>query len=313
MVRVGAGTHVYEQVEDWEKLPEGWVLGQTAIVTDSQDRVYLFNRGDHPLIVLDRDGNFLDSWGEGQLPDAHGMFIDGDDNLYMPVKNSHVVLKYRPDGNLLMTLGEWDKPSDTGWSGNVSDPALRAAGPFNRPSDIALNAKGDLYIADGYGNARVQKCSADGKLQFSWGAPGKTEPGEFHVPHGVWVHTDGRVFVADRENNRIQIFDANGKFLHTWTHLGATQNLFITSSDEMWIITHRNNIENLTYDTLAGRIMKIDLPTGKILGAMESPGHWIHKSQAGEIFIGSLTGNVFRWYPGWLKRGLGVDEGITDP
>ena len=79
------------------------------------------------------------------------------------------------------------------------------------------------------------------------------------------------------------------------------------------IITHRNNIENLTYDTLAGRIMKIDLPTGKILGAMESPGHWIEVSQAGEIFIGSLTGNVFRWYPGWLDRGLGVDEGITSP
>ena len=116
MVRVGAGIRVYEQLETWENLPEGWVLGQTAIVTDSQDRVYLFNRGDHPLIVLDRDGNFLNSWGEGQLPDAHGMFIDADDNLYMPVKNSHVVLKYRPDGNLLMTLGEWDKPSDTGWS-----------------------------------------------------------------------------------------------------------------------------------------------------------------------------------------------------
>ena len=121
MVRVGAGIRVYEQLETWENLPEGWVLGQTAIVTDSQDRVYLFNRGDHPLIVLDRDGNFLNSWGEGQLPDAHGMFIDADDNLYMPVKNSHVVLKYRPDGNLLMTLGEWDKPSDTGWSGDYSD------------------------------------------------------------------------------------------------------------------------------------------------------------------------------------------------
>jgi len=96
-----------------------------------------------------------------------------------------------------------------------------------------------------------------------------------------------------------------------WTHLGATQNLFITPSDEMWIITHRNNIENITYDTLAGRIMKIDLATGRILGAMESPGHWIEMSQAGEIFIGSLTGNVFRWYPGWLDHGLGVDEGIT--
>ena len=197
--------------------------------------MYLFNRGDHPLIVLDREGNFLNSWGEGQLPDAHGMFIDGDDNLYMPVKNSHVVLKYKPDGNLLMTLGEWDKPSDTGWSGNYSDPAVRAAGPFNRPSDIALDAKGDLYISDGYGNSRVHKFSADGKLQFSWGEPGKTGPGEFHVPHGVWVHTDGRVFVADRENNRIQIFDADGKYLDEWGGLARPCDIYIDQDDVLYV------------------------------------------------------------------------------
>jgi len=103
MATVGKGKYTYELVPNWEKLPEGWVLGQTAIVTDSQDRVYLFNRGEHPLIVLDRDGNFLTSWGEGQLPDAHGMYIDAEENLYMPLKNSHAVLKYDPKGNLLMT------------------------------------------------------------------------------------------------------------------------------------------------------------------------------------------------------------------
>ena len=235
MVRVGASTRVYEQLESWEKLPEGWVLGQTAIVTDSQDRVYLFNRGEHPLIVLDREGNFLNSWGEGQLPDAHGMFIDGDDNLYMPVKNSHVVLKYNPDGNLLMTLGEWDKPSDSGWSGNVNDPAVRAAGPFNRPSDVALDSNGDLYISDGYGNSRVHKFSADGKLQFSWGEPGKTGPGEFHVPHGVWVHTDGRVFVADRENNRIQIFSPEGEYLDQWTGLARPCDIYIDEDEVLYV------------------------------------------------------------------------------
>ena len=235
MVRVGAGARVYEQVEDWEKLPEGWVLGQTAIVTDSQDRVYLFNRSDHPLIVLDRDGKFLNSWGEGDLPDAHGMFIDADDNLYMPVKNSHVVLKYSPDGNLLMTMGDWDKPSDTGWTGNVNDPAKQAAGPFNRPSDIALDASGDLYISDGYGNSRVHKFTSDGKLLFSWGEPGKTGPGEFHVPHGVWVHTDGRVFVADRENNRIQIFDAEGKYLDEWGGVARPCDIYIDEDEILYV------------------------------------------------------------------------------
>ena len=235
MVRVGAGARVYEQVEDWEKLPEGWVLGQTAIVTDSQDRVYLFNRSDHPLIVLDRDGKFLNSWGEGDLPDAHGMFIDADDNLYMPVKNSHVVLKYSSDGNLLMTMGDWDKPSDTGWTGNVNDPAKQAAGPFNRPSAIALDASGDLYISDGYGNSRVHKFTSDGKLLFSWGEPGKTGPGEFHVPHGVWVHTDGRVFVADRENNRIQIFDAEGKYLDEWGGLARPCDIYIDEDEILYV------------------------------------------------------------------------------
>ena len=235
MVRVGAGARVYEQVEDWEKLPEGWVLGQTAIVTDSQDRVYLFNRSDHPLIVLDRDGKFLNSWGEGDLPDAHGMFIDADDNLYMPVKNSHVVLKYSPDGNLLMTMGDWDKPSDTGWTGDVNDPAKQAAGPFNRPSDIALDASGDLYISDGYGNSRVHKFTSDGKLLFSWGEPGKTGQGEFHVPHGVWVHTDGRVFVADRENNRIQIFDAEGKYLDEWGGLARPCDIYIDEDEILYV------------------------------------------------------------------------------
>ena len=91
MATVGSGKYTYELVEDWAKLPDGWTLGQTGIVTDSQDRVYLFNRSDHPLIVLDRDGNYLTSWGEGVLTAAHGMFIDGDENIYLPVINSHVV------------------------------------------------------------------------------------------------------------------------------------------------------------------------------------------------------------------------------
>ncbi len=236
MATVGAGRYTYELVEGWGKLPEGWTLGQTAIVTDARDRVYLFNRSDHPLIVLDREGNFLASWGEGVLTDSHGMYIDGDGNLYMPVKNSHVVLKYSPEGNLLMTLGTWDGPSDTGWSGDYLDTVARAAGPFNRPSDVALSPSGELYISDGYGNARVHKFTPDGSLLFSWGAPGKTGPGEFHVPHGVWVHTDGRVLVADRENNRIQIFSLDGEFLAQWTDLARPCDIFIDADETVYVV-----------------------------------------------------------------------------
>ena len=235
MATVGTGKYTFELIEDWAKLPEGWVLGQTGIVTDSDDRVYLFNRSDHPLIILDRDGNFITSWGEGVLDDAHGMYIDSDENIYLPVKNSHVVQKYDRSGNLLMTLGEWYKPSDTGWSGNTEEPALRAAGPFNRPSDVSISPDGYLYISDGYGNARVHKFDKDGNLLNSWGAPGKTEPGEFHVPHGVWVHTDGRVFVADRENNRVQIFTQEGEFLTQWTGFARPCDFFIDDNNVVFI------------------------------------------------------------------------------
>ncbi len=235
MATVGTGKYTFELIEDWAKLPDGWVLGQTGIVTDSQDRVYLFNRSDHPLIVLDRDGNFITSWGEGVLDDAHGMHIDEDENLYLPVKNSHVVQKYDRDGNLLMTMGEWYKPSDTGWSGITEEPALRAAGPFNRPSDVSISPDGYLYISDGYGNARVHKFDKDGTLLNSWGEPGKTEPGEFHVPHGVWVHTDGRVFVADRENNRVQIFTQEGEFLTQWTGFARPCDFFIDENNVVFI------------------------------------------------------------------------------
>jgi len=144
---------------------------------------------------------------------------------------------------------------------------------------------------------------------MSWGKRG-AGPGEFNTPHSIQVDAKGAVYVSDRENNRIQIFDPNGKFLRQWTHLGATQGMRITSAGEMWIITHRDNIENITYDTLAGRIMKIDRATSKILGAMESPGHWIEVTPSGELFIGSLTGNVFRWYPGWMEKGAGPNEGL---
>jgi len=235
MATVGTGKYTYELVEGWGRLPDGWSLGQTGIVTDSQDRVYLFNRSEHPLIVLDRDGNFLTSWGEGVLTAAHGMYIDADENIYLPVIDSHVVLKYSSAGHLLMTLGTWNQPSDTGWSGNASDPVQRAAGPFHRPSDVAISPGGDLYISDGYGNARVHKFSGDGNLLMSWGRPGKAGPGEFHVPHGVWVHTDGRVFVADRENNRIQIFTPDGEFLTQWTGFSRPCDFYIDQDETIFV------------------------------------------------------------------------------
>ncbi len=285
--------------EEPDTMPDGWKFGRVSSVTvDKQGEVYVFHRGDKadPIIVFDGEGRYLRSWGKGMFGNEHGMRADPDGNIWVTDNGNHQVFKFDREGELLLTLGE-------------KGVAGEDASHFDRPTDIAFAPTGEIYVSDGYGNARVVKFSKEGKYIKAWGKHG-TGPSEFETVHSVGVDSKGTVYVSDRENNRIQIFDADGKYLKEWNHLGATQNLFITPEDEMWIITHRDNIENITYDTLAGRIMKIDIKTGKILGAMESPGHWLHRTPDQQIFIGSLTGNVFRWYPGWLDKGLGRDEGL---
>jgi streptogramin lyase len=221
-----AHTLRYEVVEEWGSLPDEVTLGQTGIATDSNDNVYLFNRGSHPLIVLDPEGGYVTSFLDSRLTDAHGIFIDAADRVYLPVKNAHLVLVLTRDGTTVRTLGERDVPSDTGYSGRFGDPLARSAGPFNRPTDVAVGPNGDIYVSDGYGNARVHRFSADGDLLQSWGEPGAA-PGQFAVPHAIWAHSDGRVFVADRENNRIQIFTSSGEFLSAWTGLHRPSDIYI--------------------------------------------------------------------------------------
>jgi DNA-binding beta-propeller fold protein YncE len=285
--------------EEPDTMPDGWKFGRVSAVTvDANNEVYVFHRGEKadPLVVFDAKGQYLRSWGRGLFGNEHGLRVDADGNIWVTDNGDHQVIKFDNKGERLLTLG-------------VKGERGEDENHFYRPADIAFAPTGDVYVADGYGNSRVVKFTKDGKYITAWGKPG-SGPSEFDTVHSVAVDSRGTVYVSDRENNRIQIFDANGKYLREWNHLGATQNIFITKDDELWVITHRDNIENITYDTLAGRIMKIDIKTGKILGAMESPGHWIHVTPEKLIFIGSLTGNVFRWYPGWLDRGLGADEGL---
>lgn len=285
--------------EEPDTMPAGWKFGRvSAVATDSRGEVYVFQRGVHapPIIVFDAKGRYLRSWGRGMFGNEHGLRIDAEDNVWITDNGDHQVMKFDLQGKLLLTLGVKGK------KGTDRDH-------FYRPADLAFSPSGDVYVADGYGNSRVIKFTKEGKYLLDWGRPG-SGPSEFDTVHSVAVDKAGTVYVSDRENNRIQIFDPNGRYLREWTHLGATQNIFIAPDDQAWVITHRNNIENLTYDTLAGRIMKVDKHSGRILGAMESPGHWIHVTDDDLIFIGSLTGNVFRWYPGWLERGLGADEGL---
>ena len=280
--------------EDSHTMPKGWTFGRvSAVATDSRGQVFVFHRGEtaDPIIVFNAKGTYLRSWGRGMFGSEHGLRVDGDDNIWVTDSRDHQVMKFSNDGELLMTLGS------KGQAGNDEKT-------FNRPTDIAFGPSDEVYVSDGYVNSRVVKFASDGTFLTAWGGPG-TAPGEFRIVHSVAVDSRGRVYASDRENNRVQIFDEHGKLLQMWSHLGSVQSIFITRSDEVWVMTQRDNVENNTYATLAGRIMRVDIETGDILGSMESPGHWLNVSQTGEIFIGSLTGNVFRWYEGWLPAPAG--------
>ena len=275
MATVGSGDFTYEVLDNWAKTPDGWSIGQAEPACDSQDRVYVFNRGDHPLMIFDRDGNFLNEWGGEYLTDAHGIFISGEDHVYLPVRESHAIVKCTLDGKPLMTMGVWDAPSDTG--GARPDGTMwKAAGPFNRCTDIALAPNGDLFVSDGYANSRVHRFSPDGRLLHSWGRPGKRGPGEFHIPHGIWVHWDGRVLVCDRENNRIQIFTGEGEYLDMWTDLARPCDIYVDPDGIAYVVELDAFLTVLNMD-------------GEVLAKMDiggSGGHAVWADSHGDLYIG---------------------------
>jgi DNA-binding beta-propeller fold protein YncE len=210
----------YEACEPWGELPAGWRFVDVAgVATDSRDRVFVFNRGEHPVMIFDREGRLVGSWGEeNRFARPHGITIGPDDAVYCTDDLDHTVKKFTPEGTLLATLGKSGVPSDTGATSQDFRTIRHAGPPFHYPTNLALAADGSLYIADGYGNARVHKFSPDGDHLFCWGEPGGG-PGEFRLPHGIAVAPDGTVVVADRENSRLQFFTATGQFLREWTEI----------------------------------------------------------------------------------------------
>jgi len=248
---IHAGEREYELVPNWGQLPEGWKWGQCAgIATDSQDNVHVYTRTEHPYMVFDKNGKFLDSWGENDFGMAHSLFITPKDDVYVLSHKDHWIRKFDKDRKPLMELGQKGVHSDTGYtkegrfpaspwlSGNgmpTTNAVQKSAGPFYEPTSIVQHPdNGFIFITDGYNNARVHKFSAEGQLLKSWGEPGnavenrntKKNPGTFHTPHGVATFGD-RVFVNDREGNRIQVFDLDGNFIEIWTMMERPTDLFI--------------------------------------------------------------------------------------
>ena len=223
-ITVGMGEYVYEYQPEWARLPVGQGFrGISGVAVDGQDRVYVFQRQGPPVLVFDRDGNPVAAWERrnGVPADAHHIHVGPDDSVYLVDRDAHQILKYSSTGALLGTIGTRDQAS------------LQA--PFNHPADVCVAPSGELFVADGYGNSSVHRFAADGTHIASFGQPGR-RPGEFIVPHSIRVSADGRVYVADRENNRVQVFTSDGDFLDQWTdfkcpmgiHIDAEQTVYVT-------------------------------------------------------------------------------------
>jgi DNA-binding beta-propeller fold protein YncE len=300
MGKFSTGDYEYELVPDWGQLPEGWEWGQVAAVaTDPEDNVHVFTRAANPYRVFDKSGKLLDQWGEGLFASAHGICVTPDYSYLVDV-GAHVVSKFDHSGKLQFTIGNRDQPSDTGLTKQVRQPTPLSSGedkgpasgsyteaieminpvghagpPFNRPTDVTIAPNGDIYVSDGYDNCCVHRFAADGTLIQSWGMPGnagelrntKDGPGHFHCVHGIWYHKD-KVYVNDRESNRIQIFGPTGDYIDTWTGLLRPTKIYIDAQTDLVYVSE-----------LDDRVSVLDLD-GNVLSHI-GPGHKIGYSDEG--------------------------------
>ncbi len=287
---LGEGEHRYEVVENWGKLPPGLRYSEVAAVgVDSKDNVYVFARGQNPMIVFDRAGNFLRTWGQGLFSRAHGLHVGADDTLYCTDDGDHTVRHMTTEGKLLMEIGIPGKPAE-----------YMSGEPFHRCTHTALSPGGDIYVSDGYGNARVHKYSPDGKLLFSWGEPG-TNPGEFNIVHNICCDDDGWVYVADRENHRIQVFNGQGKYETQWNNMHRPCGLCMTrgknaiayigeSGPSMSVNVNSPGIgPRVSLWTLEGkRIAQVGDATRTKPSQFTSP-HGVAVDSRGDIYVGEVA------------------------
>lgn len=327
MTVINKGEREYELVEGWGQLPEGWVWGQVgAVAVDAQDNVHVFTRAKQTYMVFDKDGKLLDHWGEGLFKQAHGMCVTADGSTYFVDVSAHLVTKFDRTGRHLLTLGTRDVPGDSGFTKEIREPDTAAPGvaggefgsyteavamingvghagpPFCRPTDISIAASGDIYVSDGYANSCVHRFAADGTLLQSWGEPGnardlrgtKDGPGLFHTPHGIWVHGD-RVYVSDRENNRVQIFTLDGQYVDMWTGFLRPTKLYVDPAEEVMYISELDDRASVV--GLDGHVIS-EIGPGHVIGGKDQgrshePGmfygpHCIWKDSEGSVYVGEV-------------------------
>jgi DNA-binding beta-propeller fold protein YncE len=294
----------YQVVPDWERLPAGFRHGDVVgVAVDSRNRVFLLTRHDPRCIVYAADGSFLYSFGEDLFTSfTHALTIDDADFVYVADAGDHTVRKLSPDGEVLLTLGTPGVPSDTGYDGEQTASIARMGPPFNRPTKAAIAPNGDIFVSDGYGNARIHHFSPQGELLASWGELG-SGPGQFNIPHALWVDGE-RVLVADRENDRVQIFSLAGELLEIWDHIQRPTDLYV---DKQGLLYVASLPWRAGASELGGPIQRYSQPGGVYVMDLEGNilVHWAHADACaagsfiaphaiaadskGDIYVGEVT------------------------
>ena len=266
----------HQVVPGWAQLPAGWNFGETSgVAVDRSDNVWIFNRGTHPVIRLDRDGKFLSAWDDVPVLAAHGIRADPANNIWLVDAKGNSVMKFTAFGRLLLVITNAGRlPGD-----NDSPYA------FNQPTAVAFAANGDFYVSDGYQNSRVVQYTADGKYIRHWGKKGAGD-GEFNLVHDVARDNQGRVYVADRANGRIQVFDASGKFLAKWTDIGTPWGLAYAEKENAIYMSDGDNSRIVKFN-LDGQPLGTLGEFGKAPGLFDFP-HHIAVDSEGSLYVAEV-------------------------
>ena len=300
MALLGSGSLSYEvSGEDWGNLPEGWTYKEaTAVAVDSKDNVYVFNRGTQPMVVFDRDGNFLRAWGGDIFTLAHGVSVGPDDSIYCADSGDHTVRKMSPEGEVLLTLGTKDEPA----------PPMSGR-PLCRPTHLAVDRRnGDLFVSDGYSNARVHHYTPDGELVGSWGESG-TGPGQMNIVHNIAIDDEGWIYVADRENRRIQVFDTEGNLEAQWANLSRAATVCVDHQGLVYVGEYYAGIGSNVLGTDLGPRVTIFDTQGSVQAKLgrksygDQPGrfyapHGISVDSRGDIYVAEVS---------WAEYGMHMD------